>query len=72
MSNPIVVVGSLPHNSLFINDGYIYVIVGESDGCDPLVKVIGELNNGYWMRTEDKHKIHKLDFFKLVSLIVPS
>jgi ABC-type antimicrobial peptide transport system ATPase subunit len=72
MSNPLVAVGSLPRNSLFINDNYIYVIVGESDSYDPLVKVIGELNNGHWMRVEDKHKIHKLDFFKLVSLIVPS
>lgn len=72
MSNPLVVVGSLPHGSLFTNDGYIYVIVGELDSCDPLVKVIAQLTNGFWMRVEDKHKIHKFDFFKTVSLIVPS
>lgn len=72
MNNPLVAVGSLPHNSLFISDDYIYVIVGESDNCDPLVKVIAQLTNGFWMRVEDKHQIHKLDFFKLVSVIVPS
>ena len=72
MTNPLVAVGSLPHGSLFISDNCIYVIVGESDSCDSLVKVIGELNNGHWMRVEDKRQIHKLDFFKLVSLIAQS
>ncbi len=72
MSKPLVAAGSLPHNSLFISDDCIYVIVGESDTCDPLVKLIAQLTIGYWMRIEDQHKIHKFDFFKVVSLIVPS
>lgn len=68
----LVTVGSLPHNSLFISDNYIYVIVGECSNCNILVKVISELNNGHWMRTEYRHKIHKFDFFKLVSVITAS
>lgn len=72
MTNPLVTVGSLPHNSLFISDNYIYVIVGECSNCNILVKVISELNNGYWMRTEDRLKIYKFDFFKPVSVITAS